>query len=120
MTEETTYHGSCHCGAVRFSAVTALDKLMDCNCSRCHRLGWIMQPVPAAKFTLLSGADKLRDYRFNTEKIRHRFCVDCGIEPFATGSDQDGNDVYMVNVNCLEDAPDIDRATIFHWDGRSR
>jgi hypothetical protein len=104
---------------VRFSVRTALEGLGDCNCSRCRRLGWVMNFVPATAFTLISGADKLKPYRFNTHKIEHLFCTECGIESFARGQDNDGNASVVINVNCLENAPDIDRNTINHWDGRS-
>jgi hypothetical protein len=117
MVETKTYHGQCHCGAVHYTAETDLGRLMDCNCSRCRRLGWILKSVPAARFTLLAGADKLTPYRFNTEKIEHLFCAVCGIESFARGQDRQGNDLVMLNVNCLEDAPAIDRTGITHWDG---
>ena len=119
MNEAKTYKGACHCGAVSFSVTTALDSLSDCNCSHCRRVGWVMQSVPAAAFVLESGADRLRDYWFNTRTINHKFCADCGVEPFATGRDGEGADLVMVNVNCLEGVPDIDRATIHHWDGKS-
>ncbi|MFD2648118.1 GFA family protein [Devosia albogilva] len=117
MPETRTYHGQCHCGAVRYTATTDLGSLMDCNCSRCRRLGWVMQSVPAENFELLSGADKLVDYRFNTKAIQHLFCRDCGIESFARGQDREGRELVMINVNALDDAPAVDRATIMHWNG---
>jgi len=117
MPEKRDYHGQCHCGAVRFTAHTDLAGMGDCNCSRCRRLGWVMQAVPAADFTLHSGEDRLSLYRFNTEKIDHLFCSACGIESFARGSDGKGNAMVMVNVNCLDDAPPVDRGAIAHWDG---
>jgi len=119
MPETRTYHGQCHCGAVQYEAATDLSGLADCNCSRCQRLGWIMQSVPAADFKLISGQDKLTSYHFNTNHIDHVFCSVCGIEPFARGSDGQGNELVMINVNCLEDAPPVDRNTIKHWDGRN-
>ena len=119
MTEKQTYFGQCHCGAVRFKAVTDLSGLGDCNCSRCQRLGWVMQSVPELDFELLAGEAKLKTYHFNTKTIDHLFCVDCGIESFARGNDGAGEAVFMVNVNCLESLPAIDRSTIKHWDGRS-
>jgi hypothetical protein len=114
-----TYHGQCHCGAVSYEATTDLSAMLDCNCSRCRRLGAVLQAVPAAQFRLLSGEDKLRTYRFNTHRIEHLFCPDCGIESFARGQDREGSPTYMINVNCLEDAPEVDRSAIMHWDGRS-
>ncbi|WP_196260409.1 GFA family protein [Pelagibacterium limicola] len=112
------YQGSCHCGAVRFSVETALESPAQCNCSRCRRLGWTMQSVPAGKFVLSSGADRLTSYRFNTKAINHTFCSVCGIEAFASGEDGSGNALYMVNVSCLEGAS-YDSAAVTHWDGAS-
>ena len=117
MSQTDHHDGQCHCGAVRFSVQSALDSLGDCNCSRCRRLGWVMQSVSAANFTLKSGADNLTTYRFNTEMIEHLFCKTCGIEAFARGSDGKGNTLYMFNVNCLDTPPTIDRGAIRHWDG---
>jgi hypothetical protein len=119
MVERTTFKGQCHCGAVRFTVSTDLSGMGDCNCSRCRRLGWVMQSVPAADFTLLSGADRLAPYHFNTHRIDHQFCRECGIEAFASGMDGEGNKTFIVNVNCLEGVPPIDRNTIKHWDGAS-
>jgi hypothetical protein len=117
MPEKRDYHGQCHCGAVRFTARTDFNSLGDCNCSRCRRLGWVMQSVPGSDFELLSGEDNLTLYRFNTEKIDHLFCKTCGIESFARGDDGKGNVMVMINVACLEDAPPVDRNAIKHWDG---
>lgn len=119
MPERQTFSGQCHCGAVRFTATTDLGSMGDCNCSRCRRVGWIMQSVPEADFTLVSGADQLVLYQFNTHKIDHQFCRSCGIEPFASGVDGEGRKTFMVNVNCLENTPPIDRSAIAHWDGAS-
>ena len=119
MPEAKTYHGQCHCGAVRYEATTDLASLGDCNCSRCRRLGWVMQSLPASDFTLISGEDKLTSYHFNTNNIDHLFCSVCGIESFSRGADREGNKLVMININCLEDAPPIDRDAIKHWDGRN-
>jgi hypothetical protein len=117
MSTPKTYTGQCHCGAVRYEVATDLAGLADCNCSRCRRLGWIMQPVPAEDFRLLAGETALKPYRFNTDRIEHLFCENCGIESFARGENA-GRKMVVVNVNCLEDAPEIDRNTIKHWNGR--
>jgi hypothetical protein len=117
MPEMSLHHGQCHCGAVRFTARTDLSAMGDCNCSRCRRLGWVMQSVPEADFTLLSGENDLTLYRFNTEMIDHLFCKTCGIEAFARGSDSKGNVMVMINVNCLEPPASLDRSAIKHWDG---
>jgi len=115
-----TYDGQCHCGAVRYQARTDLASMMDCNCTNCRRRGWVLQSVPAADFRLLAGEGDLTTYRFNTGRIEHLFCRHCGIQPFARGRDGEGNELVMLNVNCLEGLPVIDRSTIMHWDGLHR
>ena len=117
MNQSQQYKGQCHCGAVQFTATTDFASMGDCNCSRCRRLGWVMQSAPSSAFSLEAGEDNLTLYRFNTEKIDHLFCKTCGIESFARGSDGKGNEMVMINVACLEGAPPVDRNAIKHWDG---
>ena len=117
MSDTRTYQGRCHCGAVQYEVTTDLSGMGDCNCSRCRRLGWVLQSAPASQFKLLQGEENLTTYRFNTEKIDHLFCKTCGVESFARGDDGKGNAMVMVNVNCLEPPVTIDRTAIKHWDG---
>ena len=117
MSETKTYTGHCHCGAVRYTATTNLSSMGDCNCSRCRRLGWVMQSLPAADFKLESGEDNLSLFHFNTETIDHLFCKTCGIESFARGTDGKGTETVMINVNCLDGVPLVDRSAVKHWDG---
>ena len=96
-----THDGSCHCGRVRFRVTTALDKVVECNCSICTKKGFLHSIVPLAQFELLSGADDLTTYTFNTGIAKHKFCRHCGIHPFyVPRSDPDKIDV---NVRCLDD-----------------
>ncbi|HVH07755.1 MAG TPA: GFA family protein, partial [Myxococcota bacterium] len=32
-----TYHGSCHCGDVRYDVTLDLGEVVECNCSICSR-----------------------------------------------------------------------------------
>ena len=94
-----THDGSCHCGRVRFRVTTALDKVVECNCSICTKKGFLHSIVPLAQFELLSGAADLTTYTFNTGIAKHQFCRHCGIHPFyVPRSDPDQIDV---NVRCL-------------------
>ena len=115
---EKHYTGSCHCGAVRFEADLDLDGAMTCNCSRCQRLASVLSFTPAAKFTLLSGADNLQEYLFNTHRIEHQFCKTCGIQSFSYGKGPDGAAVVAVNANCL-DGIDPRSLPVTHVDGAS-
>ena len=114
MAEKHDHQGQCHCGAVRFSARTDFAGMGDCNCSRCRRLGWVMQSLPEADFTLIAGEDQLTTYRFNTEMIDHLFCKTCGIESFARGAMPDGTPMVAINVNCLDGVDPLALATHFH------
>lgn len=110
------YHGSCQCGAVQFTARTRLEAPFQCNCSRCRRLNIIMHSVPDADFSLLSGAEALKTYKFNSHTIAHQFCTICGIQPFSSGTDRQGNGLHVINVQCLED-PHYDNKAITQFNG---
>jgi hypothetical protein len=102
MSNTQKHVGSCQCGRVRFEATMALDNCIECNCSHCYRKGLILAFVPAANFTLVQGGDVLSEHLFNKHKIKHRFCKNCGVQPFAYGQ-KDGVDLVAVNVRTLED-----------------
>ncbi len=110
--------GGCQCGAVRYEVNMEVDKAMACNCSRCGRLGWLMQFVPATEFTLLQGEDQLTEYRFNKELIQHLFCKVCGIESFARGKGRDGQESVCVNLRCVDDL-DVKSLPVTEFDGKS-
>jgi hypothetical protein len=112
-----THAGGCHCGRVRFAVqAPAAIEVMDCNCSICTRSGFLHLIVPAARFQLLSGADALTTYRFNTGTARHLFCAVCGIKSYyVPRSHPDG---YSVNARCL-DAGSVTRMQIIPCDGRN-
>ncbi len=113
-----THRGGCHCGRVRFEvdAPAGIDAL-ECNCSICRMTGYLHLIVPASRFRLLSGAEDLGEYVFNTGVARHRFCRHCGIKPFyVPRSHPDGIDV---NVRCL-DPGTVTSLNIAAFDDRNR
>jgi hypothetical protein len=78
-----THLGGCHCGRVRFEVeAPARLSVADCNCSICTKTGYLHLIVDRARFRLLSGADALTTYRFNTGTAQHLFCSVCGIKSF--------------------------------------
>jgi len=108
--------GGCHCGRVRFRVTADLSRVTNCNCSICTKKGFLHLIVPPEQFELLSGADALTTYRFNTGTARHTFCATCGIHPFyVPRSDPDKIDV---NVRCLDDV-DFAALTMHPFDGRN-
>lgn len=110
------YHGSCHCGAVRFEVeAPEYIEASECNCSICAKSGYLHLIVPRSKFKLVSGAEHITTYTFNTGVAKHTFCKTCGIKPFyIPRSNPDG---YSVNVRCLDPQPA--QLTITPFDGRN-
>ena len=95
-----TYTGGCHCGRVRFRVTAELTGVSDCNCSMCTKKGILHLIVPQDAFELVSGADALTTYTFNTGVAKHHFCRHCGIHAFyVPRSDPDKIDV---NARCLD------------------
>lgn len=95
--------GSCHCGAVKFNVEGEPEQAIECNCSHCSRKGFLLWFVPRGDFTVTAGEDRLRDYTFNKHAIRHRFCEQCGTQPFAYGAMPDGAEIAAVNIRCLDE-----------------
>lgn len=113
----STFRGGCHCGAVRFEVDTAVPIVAhDCNCSLCTMSGFLHLIVPASRFRLLAGADRLRTYSFNTGVARHLFCGHCGVKSFyVPRSNPDG---YSINLRCLESYPEFP-FSVEPFDGRN-
>ena len=110
------YQGSCHCKAVTFEIEAPADLDVDyCNCSICTKSGFLHLILPLSKFTLLSGAENLSTYTFNTGVAKHTFCQICGMKAFYTPrSNPDGIDI---NVNCLDTKPNS--VKIVEFDGQN-
>ena len=97
-----THRGGCHCRRVRFEVdAPRVLRVQDCNCSLCRMSGFLHLIVPASRFRLVSGADVLSEYTFNTGVAKHRFCSVCGVKSFyIPRSNPDGVDV---NARCLDE-----------------
>jgi hypothetical protein len=119
MPDTTTYSGGCHCGAVRYDVTTDLSRVIECNCSLCHKRGYVLAFVPADQFTLHSGEERLTDYQFNKKIIHHLFCSTCGVASFGRGVGHDGSPMVAVNVRCL-DGVDLSTLTITPYNGKDR
>ena len=117
-----TYHGSCHCGAVRFEAdIDLAEGTGKCNCTICTKTrAWNVLLKPDA-FRLLAGEDALSEYRFNTMAGRHRFCRTCGVHPFGDGDIEAlGGPFVSIHLGSLDDADptELAEAPVLYQDGR--
>src|SRR3984893_5342771 len=114
--ETRTYQGGCHCGRVAFEVTGALEKAEQCNCSICTKKGYLHWIVPRESFQLLTPAENLSTYTFNTGVAQHHFCPNCGVAAFyIPRSDPDKIDV---NARCL-DGVELAGLKVDRFDGRN-
>jgi hypothetical protein len=120
-----TYHGSCHCGEVRYSAeLDFAGGTIRCNCSLCSKSRAWFSFASEEKFRLESGRDKLITYRWTPPgkpkpNLTYHICSGCGVRTHADGVGPDGARTVAVQVATLDDAdPDVLAKSIHYVDGR--
>ena len=114
------YQARCHCGATTVSVDADLpDKAVICNCSHCSAKGLVLAAVPGSAVKVTSGEGQLKTYRFNRHVIDHRFCQECGAQPFSQGKGPDGSPMAMINLRCVPEV-DVEAIEKIPYDGASR
>ncbi|WP_425351499.1 GFA family protein [Phyllobacterium brassicacearum] len=104
MKLKKTFHGSCHCGAVRFEADIDLDQgTSKCNCSSCAKGRFWKAIVGADAMRMIAGNGRLTEYQFGRKAITHFFCQTCGVKPFGRGEMENTGVFYGINLACLDD-----------------
>jgi hypothetical protein len=98
---------------VAFEVEGQPQKLMECNCSICRPKGYLHWFLPEAQFQLSTPDPAMGTYEFRTHKLKHRFCLTCGVSPFVQGPG-----TVAVNARCLEGF-DLDSVPVEAFDGAS-
>jgi hypothetical protein len=111
------YQGSCHCRQICFEVEGDLQQVTECNCSICSKRGALMWFVPKVDFHLLTPVENYVTYTFNTHKIKHRICPNCGCTPFEEALDAKGLQTVAINVRCLDDA-DLSTLKVAQFNGK--
>ena len=117
MAEPELREGACHCGAVRFRVRLAggLAAARRCTCSYCRMRGAVALTAKLADLELISGAETLATYRFNTATAEHHFCSVCGI--YTHHRRRSNRDEYGINAACLDGLSPFDFAEVPVSDG---
>jgi hypothetical protein len=115
--EPVTLNGSCHCGAVKFTATLTqgLASARRCTCSICRMRGAVAVTSTPEQFRITQGADKLATYRFNTSVAEHHFCSVCGI--YTHHKRRSDPNQLGVNAACLEGVSPFDFPEVLVHDG---
>lgn len=106
MTDPSTHHGGCHCGAVQF-AFTTQCALTDfapraCDCDFCmrHRAAWISDANGRLRIT---ASDALRRYRQGSGQAEFLFCGHCGVLVAVLCTGDDGTLRGAINRNSFDE-----------------
>lgn len=115
--EPITLDGSCHCGAVKFTArlLEGLASARRCTCSLCRMRGAVAVTSTPEGFRITEGKDKLATYRFNTGVAEHHFCTVCGI--YTHHKRRSNPNQLGVNVACLKGVSPFDFREVIVHDG---
>jgi hypothetical protein len=104
---------------VAFEVEGEIDSALACNCSICRRKGSLLWFVPMKQFDLKTPGESAATYLFNKHAIKHRFCTNCGIHPYAEAiHPKTGEPTAAINIRCL-DGVDLDALKVVHFDGAS-
>ncbi len=113
------HEGGCQCGRVRYAVEVELDQLDHLQLLALRQAGLGAGLRARLGLHAEAGEDALTEYRFNTHKISHLFCEDCGIQSFGRGVGPDGSEMAAINVRCLDDV-DVFALEPHRFDGKSR
>jgi hypothetical protein len=116
--EPVILNGSCHCGAVKFTAELPFGfaSARRCTCSICRMRGAIAVTSTHEGFRITEGEEELATYRFNTKVAEHHFCRNCGI--YTHHKRRSNPSQLGVNVACLEGVSPFDFAEVIVYDGQ--
>jgi hypothetical protein len=116
------YHGSCHCGTIRYVVFLTLppasllnsepppsrgvQRIYRCNCTVCHKLGFLhVRPASAFDdFFLLSPLDpldSLGDYLCNQGTLHYLYCKTCAVRCFTFHGDGEIIDISLPKAIAL-------------------
>lgn len=118
MADGDALNGGCHCGTVRLRVKlsgSGLGSPRRCNCSYCRMRGAVTVSASIDDLEVVSGAEALALYQFNTNVAEHHFCSRCGI--YTHHRRRSNPNEYGVNAAILEGVSPFDFAEVPVTDG---
>ncbi len=100
-----TFHGSCHCGKIKFQANLDLSQETGkCNCTFCRKNSyWSIKPS-SEDFKLLQGQDSITEYTNDPAMGYYVFCKHCGSMPFGISKKTEWtHDGASIKISSLDD-----------------
>lgn len=95
--------GSCLCGNVQYQYGGELEEISICHCEQCRKAQGsafvAVSPVQSSLFSILKGAEYLKEYRSSPGKVRV-FCRECGSPLYSARDDRP--DVKRLRLGTLE------------------
>ena len=92
---------SCLCGAVHLEIAEAPQRLTDCNCSACRRLGALWAYYRPDQVTLVGAADATVAYSRGERLLEFHHCRICGCTTHWESTDKNNADRMGVNARLL-------------------
>ena len=109
------HYGSCHCGAVQFELTESPEKLVDCNCSICRRIGALWGHVLIDSVTIHSEPDSTTAYIQGDKSLAIHTCASCGCTTHWQNLQEDGEHMAVNFRMC--NAEEITPFQIRKFDG---
>lgn len=109
--------GSCHCGAVRWEFDVVPEKLTNCNCSLCRRIGGLWAYGTLANVTVFAEPEATIAYVQGDKTLAIHSCRTCGCTTHWLALAPEDAD-WRIAVNMRMAAPaDYSGIRVRHFDG---
>jgi hypothetical protein len=116
------FHGSCHCGKVKFQANLDLtQETVKCNCTFCRKYSWWQTKIDRKGFELLEGKDSINEYSNDRSIGFFAFCKNCGTFVFADSNKTEWTeDAICVTLGCLDDVniKELSQAPVSYYNSK--
>lgn len=116
-------HGSCHCGAQRFTAPTP-ESVTECNCSTCTKRGTLAAYYAPGEVAFDLTPRSLAAYQWGDRMMTFHHCTACGCAVYAdsdawtTAEGEERPARVTLNARLFDDL-DLDALPLRRVDGRN-